>query len=122
MNSSTSEKNLATAVAYYTAMSKQDFEGLEKYIHPEIEFIGPIAPMRGREAVLKAARGFAPMIKSLKIRAKFTSGDQVMLAYDYDFAEPIGNSRAASLMTFQDGLIVKQELFYDARPFVNFSV
>jgi hypothetical protein len=34
-----------------------------------------------------------------------------------DFAEPIGVCRAAALMTFKDGLIVRNELFFDASPF-----
>jgi hypothetical protein len=36
-----------------------------------------------------------------------------------DFAEPIGVCRAAALMTFKDGLIVRNEIFFDPRPFVK---
>jgi hypothetical protein len=38
-----------------------------------------------------------------------------MLAYDVDFPLPIGKVSSAMLMTFQDQLILKIELFYDAR-------
>jgi hypothetical protein len=40
-----------------------------------------------------------------------------MLAYNMHFAAPTGCCRAAALMTFKDGLIVRNELFFDARPF-----
>lgn len=40
-----------------------------------------------------------------------------MLAHDIDFPVSIGVSRAAVLLSFQDGLIVRYELFFDARPF-----
>jgi len=39
-----------------------------------------------------------------------------MLAFDLDFPPPIGNLPIAALMTFKNKLIVKIELFYDARP------
>jgi len=37
--------------------------------------------------------------------------------YNMDFGEPIGVCRVAALMTFKDGLIVRNELFFDTRPF-----
>jgi hypothetical protein len=40
-----------------------------------------------------------------------------MLAYDFMFPDPIGELRAAVLMSFTDHLISKIELFYDGRPF-----
>jgi hypothetical protein len=39
------------------------------------------------------------------------------LTYDVDFGEPIGICRTAELMTFEGSLIMRIELFYDARPF-----
>jgi hypothetical protein len=40
-----------------------------------------------------------------------------MLTYDMDFIAPVGVCRAAALMTFKDGLIIRNEIFFDARPF-----
>jgi hypothetical protein len=42
-----------------------------------------------------------------------------MLTYDMDFGEPIGVCRTAALLTFRDGLIARNELFFDARPFAK---
>jgi len=40
-----------------------------------------------------------------------------MLVYDLDFPAPVGKLPTAGLITFQDGLIAKIELFCDGRPF-----
>ncbi len=57
------------------------------------------------------------LLGNIEIRAKFSSDNQIMLAYDFTFPKPIGKLRAAVLMKFQDKLISKIELFYDGRPF-----
>ncbi|MCP4474909.1 MAG: hypothetical protein GY821_10170 [Gammaproteobacteria bacterium] len=59
------------------------------------------------------------MIKSLTIRSKFASGNQVMLAYDFDliFKESVESLRAAVLVTLKKERIIRIELFYDARLF-----
>ncbi|MBS0585616.1 MAG: nuclear transport factor 2 family protein [Verrucomicrobia bacterium] len=112
-----SEKNIRTAVAYYEAMNKKDLSLMEKYLHAEVRFIGPLGDLKGRDAVLGAVKHLLDAFNKLKIRAQFGSGEEVMLAYDIDFPPPIGLSRAAVLLTFQDGLIIRYELFFDARPF-----
>lgn len=58
-------------------------------------------------------------LKISQISEKFSSNDKVMLALEFDCPEPIGIFRGASLLSFNDGLISRIELFYDARPFVS---
>ena len=112
-----SEKNIASAVAYYQAMNNKDISAVEKYLHPEVRLIGPLADISGKEGVLNSIKYLIAAFNKLTIRAQFGAGEQVMLAYDIDFPAPIGISRAAVLLTFQDGLIIRYELFFDARPF-----
>ena len=112
-----SQNNVDIAEAYYKAMEEKDMERLEKYLHPDVIFIGPLARVEGKDAVLAAAKGFSSFLKNIIIRSKFSSETQAMLAYDMDCPEPIGLFRAATLMTFQKDLITKLELFYDASPF-----
>ena len=111
------EKNLATAAAYYNAMNNKDISDVAQYLHADIQFKAPLAQITGKETVLEAAKGFMNVYNSLTIRAKFSSGNQVMLAYDLDCPAPIGLFMSAALMTFEDNLITRIELFYDARPF-----
>jgi hypothetical protein len=112
-----SEKNIASAVAYYQAMHNKDLSVMEKYLHPEVRLIGPMADITGKDTVLNSVRHFLAIFNKLIIRAQCGSGDQVMLAYDLDCPAPIGLFRGAVLLTFQEGLIIRYELFYDARPF-----
>jgi hypothetical protein len=74
-----------------------------------------MAELAGKEAVLEAVRRFVNLARSVKVRARFAAGDQVMLAYDVDFPEPLGVCHTAVPMTFRDGLIASIKLFYDAR-------
>ena len=106
-----------SAEAYYNALKNKDLSGMAQYLHPNVRFIGPLAEMTGKEAVLEAAKNFFPFVKGLTIRSKFGSGNQAMLAYDLECPPPIGMFRAATLMTFEDSFISCIELFYDARPF-----
>ena len=103
------------AVAYYTALGKKDMEAVKKCLHPEVQFADPQEKVEGREAVLKAAKGFTAIFKTLIIRAQFGSEDQAVIVYDVDIPGFAKKLRAASLLSFQDGLISKIELIYDTR-------
>ena len=113
----TTERNVASAEAYYQAMHNKDLAGVARHLHPDVRFLGPLADLTGKEAVLDAAERFVNLIKNLRVRVKFGSDNMAMLAYDVDFGEPIGICRTAVLMTFNDGLITRIELFFDARLF-----
>jgi len=106
---------VTTAVAYYTALGKKNLEEVKKYLHPDIQFSDPQEKVIGKEAVLKAAQGFTNIFKTLTIHAKFGSEDQAMIVYDVEIPNFSKNLRAASLLSFQEGLISKIELIYDTR-------
>lgn len=102
---------------YYKAVGNKNFEKIEKLLHPDVQFIAPLAKIKGKEAVLEATKKFTTLFKTLNIRAKFGSSNKAMVVYDLDCPEPIGLFSSSALMTFENGLIKKIELFYDARPF-----
>lgn len=108
--------NYATlAESYYTAVGQKNMQEAEKYLHPEVQFTGPFATLKGKAAVIEATKNFAAAIKTLKIRAKFGGEGQAMIIYEADFAAPIGKLSSATLVTFDKGLIIGLELFYDSR-------
>lgn len=107
----------AIAVAYYTALGKKDIEEVKKYLHPDIQFSDPQETVIGREAVLKAAKGFTGIFKTLTIRAQFGSQDQAMIVYDVEIPGLPKTLHAASLLSIKGGLISRIELFYDSRSF-----
>ena len=112
-------ENLVIATNYYREMLGKNFDAMERYLHPDVLFIGPLAEMSGKAAVVSAAKNLSQILLDIKIRAKFATGEQIMLAYDFMFPEPIATLRSAVLMGFTDHLIAKIELFYDASPFAG---
>lgn len=111
------QNNLLIAEAYYTALGEKRIDALEKHLHPDVQFIGPLAKSTGKEALLEATKKFATFFKTLTIRSKLGSENQAVIVYDLEFPPPIGSLSSVALMTFKEGLITKIELFYDARPF-----
>lgn len=109
--------NLNLAENYYNAMLAKDFDKMADYLHDNVHFIGPLAQMHGKDAVVRAAKNFGGILKDIKIRSRFADGNQIIFAYDMIVPEPIGKFRAAVLMEFENKLISKIELFYDASPF-----
>lgn len=105
----------AIGVAYYTGLGEKNIEEVKKYLHPDIQFTDPQEKIIGRDAVLKAAKGFTNIFKTLTIRAKFGSEDQAMIVYDVEIPGLSKKLQAASLLSFQEGLISKIELFYDSK-------
>ncbi len=110
-----SNSNLSIAEAYYTAMAEKNVSAMEKYLHPDVKLIAPLAEAIGKKGVLEVITKATSIFNALTIRAKFGSDDQAMLAYDVNFPAPIGKVASAVLLTFQDNLILRIELFYDAR-------
>jgi ketosteroid isomerase-like protein len=113
----TSEQNLAAAVAYYRGFEEKDREAIGRHLHPEVRLVSPLAQQSGKDAVVESAARLAAMLRGIAFRATFAAGDQVMLAYDLELPEPVGRQPAAVLMTFRDGRIAEIQLYYDPRPF-----
>lgn len=114
---SKSDNNLKSAENYYKAMLAKDFDKMTSYLHDNVHFIGPLADMHEKDAVVEAAKNFGGILQDIQIRSRFATHNQTMFAYDMVVSAPIGKFRAAVLMEFTDRLISKIELFYDARPF-----
>ncbi|MBS0351678.1 MAG: nuclear transport factor 2 family protein [Proteobacteria bacterium] len=103
------------ATAYYEAMSNKNIDFIEKQVHPNVYFIGPLAEFTGKEKYLDSVRKFFNLFNSLKVREKFGAEDQAIIVYDVHCPDPIGILRAVALLNFKDNLISRIELFYDTR-------
>lgn len=110
---------ITRAEEYYKLVGEKNGEGIKRYLHSAVEFYGPLATLKGRDAVVDATSNFMKVFASLTIRAKFGSGDQAMIVYDTDIPGISKNFPGASLLTFRDGLIVRIELFHDGTRFVK---
>ena len=111
------EGNLASAEAYYLAMKHNDPESMAKYLNENVRVVSPLGEVAGKERVLESAKTLMLHIMDMEIKARFASDNQVMLVYVLECSQPIGTCPTAALMTFKDGLIVSNALFFDPRPF-----
>ena len=108
--------NRDIAEAYYTAMSQKDLPAIEKYLHPDVVLLSPLAEVVGKGSVATSIKNFMAFFESLEIKLTFGSEDHAVVVYEVDFSN-IGKIRSVALMSFKKGLISHIELFYDARPF-----
>lgn len=104
----------AQAEKYYTLVGEKNIEEVKKFLHPDVEFFGPLANLKGKEAVAQATYHFMNSFESLTIRAKFGEGDQAIVVYDVDIPGIAKEFPGASMLNFRDGLIVRIQLFYDS--------
>lgn len=81
--------NLSLAENYYNAMLAKDFDKMANYLHDNVHFIGPLAEMHGKNAVVTAAKNFGGILQDIQIRSRFADGDQIMFAYDMVVPAPI---------------------------------
>lgn len=109
--------NTQIVTNYYTSLLNNDIDSAAQYIAEDVNFVGPLAEVSGKEMVVEAAKGFMLALQELDIRLVLEDGDNVMIAYHMTMPAPIGRFSAAGMFTVTDGLIRRIELFYDARPF-----
>jgi len=112
-----SEKNVVSAIAYYQAVHNKDVSSVAHLFHDDVQLVGPMANLKGKQVFLESASKYAAACGKLIIREKFGTQNNVLIVYDVYFAAPIGIIRTASLLNFKDGLIVRIELFFDVSPF-----
>jgi ketosteroid isomerase-like protein len=110
---------MAIAQTFYTAFGEKNLEIIEKYLHPDVQLITPLSTLQGKEDYLEAVKGFMAFFKTLSIRATFVEGDQAVVVYDLDCPGDIGKTSAVALMTIQEGLIIRNELFHDTSPYAK---
>ncbi|MBS0649233.1 MAG: nuclear transport factor 2 family protein [Verrucomicrobia bacterium] len=110
-----SQTTASLAKAYYTAYHNKDLGTIERLLHPNVQFVSPLAQLQGKAAVFESVQRFLTVFTSLTVREVFGSQDQAMVVYDTGFAGLEGMLPASVLMTFKEGLVSRLELFFDAR-------
>jgi len=97
-----SNNNLSNVLAYYQAINEKKPDLAAEYLDDAVQLITPLDEKHGKNEVVNAIRGFCSTKETLSIRAKFSSDNQVMLVYDVIFPKPIGNLKAAGLLTLNN--------------------
>ena len=105
----------ALAQNYYTCMAEKNLEEVKKYLSPNVEFFGPLSTLKGKEAVSESIAFFMKTFKSLEIRAILSENNQAIVVYDVKF--PGMKVPSVAWLHFQNGLITRIQLFFDASAF-----
>jgi hypothetical protein len=106
---------------YYGAWQRKDLSAILSCLHDDILFKSPNATSHGKNAYSAATQRFLPLIESIEIRRRFVDAEGAMCALDFHCVAPIGSCPTAERLAFKDGLILEDELFFDARPFEAFA-
>lgn len=106
---------------YYTAWQHKDLDAILACLHPDIVFKSPTATTHGRDAYAAAARRFLSLVDRIEVRKTFAEPNAAMVAVDFYCIQPIGLCPTAERIELTNGLIVEDELFFDARPFEAFA-
>ena len=61
--------NLSLAESYYKSMLAKGFDKMASYLHDNVHFIGPLAEMHGKNAVVLAAKNFSGILQDIQIRS-----------------------------------------------------
>jgi hypothetical protein len=113
----TAAHTLELAEQYFQGWQNKDAGAIGKLLHRDVHLTSPVTELTGRANFLETCERIFPMFERTRLRAKFGTDNEAMLAYDFILKPPIGAVRTANLITFEDGLIRSIELFFDARPF-----
>ncbi len=111
------KSNLDTAKQYYEWIIKKDLNNISNLLHDAIEFTGPMCTIKGKAEVFSAIAGYAKIVEDIEIIENFSNNTKVMLTYLLTFQSQ--KSRAAVMLTFENNLIKKLDLYYDPTPFLN---
>ena len=107
------EYHIGIGKAYYIAMLEKRFDDMASYVHPKVNFSGPLSIMEEKQSVIEAGKEFSRLLHAIMIREALEADNKVVLVLDMLCSDPIGKFRSVSILSFAEGLIVGIELFYD---------
>ncbi len=111
------ETRASFCASYLDSWRRKDLNAIARHLHSEVDFVGPMVQMHGRDAFLRSTERILPLLERFEPRGSFLAGNKATFIYDFVCRSPIGVVRTAELVRFEDNLIRHVELFYDARPF-----
>ncbi len=101
------------------AFHKKDSAAMRSTLHPHYRFKGPMMEMNGPEECIAFMENMPFECRDKNVRY-FQDGDTVVKVFDVVFTQPFQETVSmCEVITFEDGKILKSELFYDTAPFTK---
>ena len=107
---------LATALAYYRAWTRGDFEQAMTYIAEDIVCQAPAGRLEGAEAFRGFMGPFAKILTRSELIAAFGDATKAVLIYDADTV-PVKDAPGAECLTVSNGKIRHMRIIFDRLPF-----
>ena len=107
------------AVAYFTALGRQDRAAIRKLLADTGDFIGPLSSFTDADAFMKAADIFTQLVKKVEIKQVLRDGDEVCVFWDYTTIVPsIPVIPIAAWLKLDTDKIKYFHLHFNPAPFV----
>jgi ketosteroid isomerase-like protein len=107
---------LETALAYYRAWTRGDFERAMTYIAEDIVCQAPAGRIEGAEAFRGFMGPFAKILTRSELIAAFGDETKAVLMYDADTV-PVKDAPGAECLTVRNGKISHLRIIFDRLPF-----
>jgi len=94
--------------------------GIRDMLTEDFVFVGPLMKTEGREQYVGLLAQFLQAHVGYRFHHQFADDDEVCSIYDMTVKTPTGEPLSLSLadwLTLRDGLICRQQLYYDPRGF-----
>ena len=108
---------LQTALAYYEAWTKHDFDRAMTFIADDIVCLAPAGRVEGAAAFRGFMEPFTQMVTRSELIAAFGDDHTALLMYDTDTV-PVTNAPGAECLTVADNMITQVRIIFDRVPFV----
>lgn len=109
---------LATALAYFQAWTRGDFEAAMAHIDDDIVCQAPAGRLEGPEAFRNFMGSFSQIVTRSEPGAAFGDDSTAVLMYDIDTV-PVTDAPGAECHTVVDGRIVHIRIIFDRQPFTE---
>ena len=108
---------LQTALAYYEAWTKHDFDRAMTFIADDIVCLAPAGRVEGAAAFRGFMEPFTQMVTRSELIAAFGDDHTALLMYDTDTV-PVTNAPGAECLAVADNMITQVRIIFDRVPFV----
>lgn len=116
MSETTTPEQLAEI--YFDAWLTESFETLEKSVHHDVTFAGPLATLQGRDDVIGGLKGLASATTGISVRKRLSSETDVITWFTLDVKGAPGNE-VTNWCEVVDGKIAHVHVTFDPRPLLG---
>ncbi|WP_054813903.1 nuclear transport factor 2 family protein [Nocardia arizonensis] len=106
---------------YYRAWTSSNGNLADVPLSEDFVFTGPVGTFHGRAEVQVMAQQFGPVAQNFRVLRQYAAGDTVISVVAWELPGTEGSTEAAEILTIDNGVITRADLFYDPRLVLEFT-